>query len=338
MSLTTAYVPYNSDLYWQYENQIDHWPAYNNIEIASPLYSRVKTVQENLEQCYFILQHNTVVGKFCIYINPKMKWKQQDTVSFGSFECVNDQAVAAFLFRELKKKASKFNRPVLVGPIEGSTWQSYRVVSTNHQPYLFDVKQPIYYRELVENNGFKMVANYHSKIDYDLNIDQDWFNCYNNKFNSMGIKIRPISQVNFEKDLKSIHELSHLAFANNLLFTPISLSTFLGKYLAIKNLIKPEFTLMAFNKMNQLIGYSFAMPNLLSKTNSLVLKTLARHPDVKYTGLGRYLGLKTVLNAKTYGIENVIHAFMIDENPSVRLSEKNTQNIYANYQLFYTKL
>jgi L-amino acid N-acyltransferase YncA len=61
---------------------------------------------------------------------------------------------------------------------------------------------------------------------------------------------------------------------------------------------------------------------------------MARLPDSKYKGIGSYLTIKVIQIAKQKGYKRIIHAFMIADNNSVKISEKHEIETFKRYTLY----
>src|SRR5690606_26370384 len=104
-----------------------------------------------------------------------------------------------------------------------------------------------------------------------------------------GIIVRPIDIGNYEADLKKLYPFLHESFRQNLLYTPITESSFLAKYAPLKAVLKPEFVQIAEHG-GRVVGVSLGVDNLSDPTHpSLVIKTLARSPERLCRGLGLVL-------------------------------------------------
>ena len=71
---------------------------------------------------------------------------------------------------------------------------------------------------------------------------------------------------------------------------------------------------------------------------TLIIKSMARKISSSYRGIGSYLAGKTIQIAKESGYKKVIHALMIKDNASLRISEKYTRQAYKSYTLYGVKL
>ena len=95
------------------------------------------------------------------------------------------------------------------------------------------------------------------------------------------------------EELRRVHALSLLSFRENFLYSPISEADFLAQYSGVRSFMKPELTVLA-EKDGELIGYFFTLPDLLrpkhgKPVDTVILKTMAVHPDHGGIGLGSVL-------------------------------------------------
>lgn len=283
------------------------------------------------------LHNNTPSARLVIYNNPHLKYDGAKAVCIGNFESVDNIIVSNALFsKAFEIIKTELNIPLIIGPMNGSTWDNYRFSVHHHFPNFFlEPHHHLYYNNLFEEAGFTTLANYISSVDTSLYLDSNRITPLKEKFQAMDVIIRSIDVNNFETELEKVYHLSIEAFKNNFLYTPISLASFMEKYTAIKPLMKPELILMAEDKNKNLIGFMFSVNDLYNTSEkSLIVKTIARKNEKKYSGLGALLAYEIIKTAKENKYSSVIHAFMFEEATSLGLSEKFTGKVFKNYKMY----
>ena len=100
--------------------------------------------------------------------------------------------------------------------------------------------------------------------------------------------------------------------------------------------MNPELVILAEDEHQQLAGLIFCFEDALNPSpKTLVVKTLARHPDRKFAGLGQHLVHMAFARAKQLNFERAIHAFMISGNQSEELSaDRFRGEPYKSYSLW----
>lgn len=294
----------------------------------------------NLEACYLIRKDNKNVARFALYINPKLEYEGMKTITFGSFECIENEQIALQVIGLIEKRAKELGFDFLLGPMEGSTWNNYRFSDHNRLPnFLMEPYHHDYYSSWFKNYGFEIIAEYYSNRDTELKVVSEDLVKAEKHFNSLGIHFRTFDLENAEEELKKIARFCNLAFQNNFLFTPIKEEDFANKYLKFLKYFDPELILIAERENKEVVALIFNIQDHNNKEQkSLIIKSLARLKDKDLKGIGAFIVYKTYEKAIEKGFESVIHAMMIKENSSVDLSEKYHGEDYKSYSLFGKKL
>ncbi len=230
-----------------------------------------------------------------------------------------------------------------VGPMDGSTWQRYRLLTERgtEPAFFLEPDNPDDWPARFEANGFAPLARYCSAVNDDLSRqDERGPEILSNVMNQ-GISIRCLDSNCFEEELRGIHELSLAAFAGNALYTPIDGNDFVAQYSSIRPAIRPELILIA-EREGHVVGYGFALPDLAQAKrgqaiDTVIIKTLAVHPRWGHLGLGSLLGNGCHEAARRLGYRRAIHALMHDDNRSRRLSA-HSGRVMRRYALYAKEL
>lgn len=309
---------------------------------SSPRHSTgFEPVAPFLEGLYFVFDNQLVVGRFALYQNPKLLWKGKKTVCIGAYECVENRAVSNAIFDFLKQKCISLKAEAFIGPMEGSTWEGYRF-SDHHQshPYLMEPYHHLYYNQQFMENGMEVIGRYVSNFDEHLTVDARVVKNSVAAFKAKGLSIRCIDMDALEEELFRIGDFCNQAFANNFLFTPIDPHYFAAKYKALQKMFVPDLIQIAEDKEGNIHGFAFSIPDYLNPDNkTLIVKSMARLKDSPYTGLGGVLGGLTYLEGDKLGLKNAIHAFVYQENPSLKVSSDQYAGAdFSNYSLYGMEL
>lgn len=88
-------------------------------------------------------------------------------------------------------------------------------------------------------------------------------------------------------------------------------------------------------KTHKLAGFIFAIPNLYDENKqSIIVKTLARNPARKYTGITQLICDMITQYASENHITTIYHAFMHVTNKSVSASAKFSGHDFRKYTLY----
>ena len=227
------------------------------------------------------------------------------------------------LFEELKKDGIE----LIIGPLNGTTWNTYRYVTKtgNRKPFLMEPWNEGYYVELFQKTGFNPLANYISTIMENMNPV---------KRENLSKKIEKIKKFDYYKDVKvkslenediitmlnKVYDLTIQAFKNNFLYSELEREIFIKMYMRYEDKIVKKFFKTLYLK-DELIGYVFGIPDYAElqykgKIETMILKTIAVSPKYNGKGMGYILIDELVKETEKSGYKNVIYALMYEKNIS----------------------
>ena len=295
---------------------------------------------EFLHACYVVMDGNEALGRAALYFNPALNYKAKKASSIGNFECVDDSKVSELLINHIAHVSREADKIYLIGPMNGSTWDNYRFSKHNEYPnFLLEPNHPLYYNQQFASQGFVPISNYTSSINSHLVCDFENVLRIEDSFSQAGVLIRNIDMANYENELLKLHDLVTSSFKTNFLYTPISKQTFLRKYMEVSRFINPEMVLIAEDSAENLIGFLFAYEDLYNQNEKcMVVKTIARNPDRKWSGLGHVMANQITRFAQKEGFKCMVHAFMIEDGTSTGVSKQFLGKVFKNYTLYAKKL
>lgn len=291
---------------------------------------------EYLESCYVLTVDGKPKARAALYTNPHLRYKDKKSFCAGNYESVDDVLLADALLNYISSRAKLLGAEYLVGPMNGSTWDNYRFSTHHNSPNFFlEPYHHLYYNKLFMHNGFDPIAGYFSSIDKQLRFDLPEIMEREKQLVEAGMTLRNINLDNFEHELRKMFEFNELAFKTNFLYTPISWETFHKKYTEAAKYINPEFVIIAEDDAKNTIGFFFCVDDLFNRNEkSLIVKSIARHPDKKWKGLGHVLGNEITKRASRNGYKSMVHAFISEQGTSVKISQSYLGEIYKNYSLY----
>ena len=263
---------------------------------------------------------------------------EQTAGLIGHYVAADVEAGQAILAQAVSR-LEKTGATIVIGPIDGSTWRSYRLITERgtRPPFFLELDHPDDWPDHFSQVGFTSLATYFSSEVYDLTVRQPKYVALEKRLVDAGTTIRTIDPDRFDEELARVHELSLLAFANNYLYSPIDLESFLAMYTPIRERLVPELVLLAENG-SELLGFAFGIPDLLQaqtgeRVDTMILKTLAVRPGRAAAGLGGLLMEHSHLAAHAIGMTRAIHALMHETNKSLSLSSHYGKP-FRRYTLF----
>lgn len=289
-----------------------------------------------LTERYLCFLAGKAVARFALFENPHLK----NTLIFGLWECENKAETARFVIDTMKSIAQSKNFDRILGPMNGSTWESYRFsLKSDFRPFFLDQSNFDFYPDQFKVNDFDVDATYFSTIETELNEwEVEKVNRLKEQLESRGIQERSIDLENYETEIEKIHRFSNEVFANNRHFSPIEFEDFARKYRPLEEIIQPEFCRLCVDDSDEIVALFFGIPDLLDpKKETLVVKTVARKPERIYAGTTHWLGNSVIHRSKQAGIQTFIHALMYEDNVSLNLSYKYRSEIFRRYELYQWK-
>lgn len=281
-------------------------------------------------------QQEEYVGSLCIYYNPEIKHKNQSALLIGNLDCIDNAEIFGQIIDKVSEVASSLNTQYIIGPINGSTWEEYRIPERSQTTlFLGDIQEPEYYHNFYQRNGFEVLYRYFTSTATPKVFDKTK---QIEALQLQGVRIRNIDLSSYAEELQSIYNLCMIAFRENELFTPISIDDFISKYIPYKQLIEERFVLIAEDSKG-IIAFIFCYPDYTNtEQKKLIIKTIARNPEKTYKGL-----IDTMVNliykrAHEEHFQSVIHAFMHEKNKSHILSPRYGGTITKSYRLYIKSL
>lgn len=230
-----------------------------------------------------------------------------------------------------------------LGPMDGSTWRSYRLVTgTSPRPAFFlEPDSPPDWAGHFEVSGFKPLAGYFSAQTECWGDPAPSVPDHSSRLARHGIRLRALELEDFEDEVLRIYPLCLESFKDNLLFTPVTEEEFAAMQLPLHPCLVPGLSWVAELRKNP-VGFVFAFPDILQarrgeKMDTVVLKTLAVAPEFQGIGLGHALVAACHSAAAGQGYARVIHALIRTGNRSGRISAHYARPI-RSYALFAREL
>lgn len=293
-------------------------------------------VDLHLEGCYVLLENEKAVGRFSLYENPDLTYKEKSAASIGSYECVDSFSISGTLINHAKELAKSKGYEYLIGPMEGSTWNNYRF-STKHEsaPFFMEPYHHLYYNHQFLNAGFATIATYSSNKTENMNPDEGLIEAYSEKLAKEKLTLRSLNLDNLQEDLERLADMTAKSFSENFLYTPIQADDFIRKNQKLKRFMDPRLTIIIEDEQKEIHAFLFAIKDHLDPSGeTLILKSMARKRDTPLKGVGLFFSHVMKQRAGQMGFKNIIHAFMHDENVSQSLSEKHGIKKFKSYSLY----
>jgi len=206
-----------------------------------------------------------IVGRIMASDDPNYNAFHQSSVGcFGLFECVNDPAVAAALFEAATNWLRARGRDEIMGPIDYSTNYvcGLLVEGFDFPPTLLTAHNPPYYPALIEGLGFNKVIDFYAW----------WFSeparaATRLRRLAASLRKRDAATIrqgnlnNFRAEAGRLREIYNDAWKENWGFVPFTEKEFEFMAKELKQLVVPEFTLIA-EVGDEPVGFILCVPDI----------------------------------------------------------------------------
>lgn len=288
-------------------------------------------------KCGILLEENgNYISRAICYTNPHHTYEDKNYMSVGYVYVDENYQHFKTLMEAVHRIAIENKFQYLLGPMNGSTWNSYRLVTTAQEnPFLLEPVTPSFMVDFYRKNGWESLANYHSQSTNVMVDNWEKLTPRYEAFINNDIKFENFDKSKAESVFAELGEFCNEAFANNFLFSPIKISDFVDLMKPTIQIIDPDLTIIARNVKGKIAGFVFSYQDLLNQNEkTLIVKTLARNPESIYKGIGSVLCGIMMNRAIEKGFTACIHALMLDTNVSTHISDNFKANEFRKYTLF----
>lgn len=222
----------------------------------------------------------------------------------------------------------------VIGPMNGNTWRRYRFVveSDGSGAFLMEPGNPVEYVRWWEEVGFERLASYSSsvvRLEDSVGVGER----LERRLKERGVVFRGMDVGRFEEELRAIHELTLVSFAENFLYAPLDFEGFRADYERVRDRVDGDFVRLAV-RHGRLVGFVFAMADLAAAARGekvrLIVKTLAVDPGAGVAGLGSLLVEQVHAAARAKGFDEAIHALQFETNTSLKITGRHGVGFFGS--------
>jgi len=264
--------------------------------------------------------------------------------AIGAFSSTGARA-ATELIRDACRRLADRGCTLAVAPMDGNTWAAHRFVtaSSGRPPFFLEPWNPPEWPRHFEDDGWVPLSRYSSSTLTLPTCEPDEGPAERaaSRLEAAGVTIRSLNPDAFDEELRSIHAVSRVSFAQNFLYTPIGYEAFSKLYRKVQPVVIPELVLMA-EQAGAPAGFAFGIPDRLqapgSRERAVIVKTLAVLPERRFAGLGSALVSRLQTTAARLGFTEAIHALQFENNASLRITARHRADKFREYTLYSKEL
>lgn len=312
----------------------------NNLHIFLNLGSHIITEEEfNIvppDEAFYIEQNEIPCGRAAIWYKNTPTLNTNKIGFIGYIEGSDESVVKSLItFGETLLKKNSCN--LAVGPVDGSTWKSYRANIKNTEGANSFLGDTYYKKNTAErfiSNNYFILSTYYSSSIKNLHTKDERFIRFSQRNIFQNFSTRGFDKTKFSQELELLYSLSINSFSKNFLYTQISKEDFFKLYSKFESILEDKYVRFVLYK-NKECGFIFSYPD--KKSSALIVKTLSVLQEYQGMGAGSILLEEINNTAVNNGFSQIIHALMHSNNSSLKLSKKYGTPI-SEYQLFGKEL
>ncbi len=229
--------------------------------------------------------------------HPLLTYHGKKAAYFGFWETVDDLKLNQQVFSELRAWAKSEGAEIVVGPINFSTFGSYRI-RVNGTPFddvfIGEPFSPPYYDEILQQLGFSCSESYSTIVVKEDPKLLPYFEALRESLLLEDVTIASLPPIEWKKSAQEFYELTVDIFRDNPGYSQISFDDFLRQVVdPLSRIMCPYTSIVASRTSGEKVGYVVSMPNY----GSLRLPSSSLSFDEHYPKLH-----KKMLVGKTVGV------------------------------------
>ena len=279
------------------------------LSLPEKLYSRGDITEDTSDMKKFLLGEHLLskyftLDPFVIYNNEKpaarfavTTYPDDKTAYLGFYECEDNSDTAAFLFSQVEKFCCDKGFARILGPVDGSFWQKYRLKINlfDEPPYTGEPYNKPYYFDQFKANGFNVAEHYISNRfrAVDETYEKEKFSHRYEDFLSRGYRIESPTSDNFDITIGAVYDMITALYSDFPVYKNISKDDFCRVYAGYKQIMDMSMTKIAYYN-DKPVGFYISIPdygNLVYNITPLKLPAIMarRNKPSRYVML--YMGV-----------------------------------------------
>ncbi len=228
---------------------------------------------------FLVYDNGKPVGRFAVTTYP-----DNDTAYLGFYECTDDDRAAKYLFEQAVSFCREKGYAKIVGPVDGSFWQKYRLKINmfDRLPYTGEpYNKPYYFRQFTDN-GFTVAEHYTSNQfrAVDESYRNEKFEERFKEFLSRGYRIESPTEENYDSIIDEVYDMIMHLYSDFPIFKSLTLEDFREIYSSYKLIMNMSMTKIAFYK-DKAVGFYISIPDYSNRVYHAGLFSLPKLMKIK---------------------------------------------------------
>lgn len=315
---------------------------------------------KHAEVKFFIAYKNgRAAGRVASIINHRhIDFHKEDAGFFGFFECIDDEDVSNSLLNAVCNVLERRQLKVIRGPMNFSTNEEcgFLLEGFDSPPMIMTPYNPPYYNDLMECYRMRKAKDLYAFIHDITDELPDKVYRIASIAEKRGIRTRTLDKSKFISDMLAFREVYNSAWEHNWGFIPLTEEELFYSAKKLKQVMNPEFTILAFEGDNP-VGFLGAIPdyNLVlrhmkgrlnpitllkgiyysKKITSLRLLLLGIKKEFRNKGVNALMLRDIFKNLKGKQYEKVEFSWIIEDNVhTIRTVEIVEAKLYKRYRIY----
>lgn len=283
------------------------------------------------------LDHGRLLNRTSLWWRHVPELRNERVGLIGHY-AAQDRHTAAKILDEACRTLAAQGCSMAVGPMDGSTWRRYRLLTGRGDapPFFLEPDNPDDWPLHFEAAGFHALARYYSSINEDNARCKDR-SALMQRLERKGYVLRSLASHELDAELGRLWQISSEAFRDNFLYVPITQAEFLDLYTPLLTQIRPELVLI-MEWRGAPVAFCLALPDLLQArrgqpVDTVIVKSIAVQQAHQGKGLAAVMLAQINRAARTLGMRRTIHALMHEDNAS-RLLDRPLMRDFRRYTLY----
>jgi len=315
-------------------------------------------------ELFLALRGGLAVGRVSAHVNDLYnQYHDEPKGFFGFFECENNQETAGALLRAVEQYHRGKGKKIVEGPLSFGIYDEVGVLvdGFDTDPYVLNVHNPPYYRELLEGAGFVKAIDWYAYRGFtDGPVEEKLFRARQRVLETPGFVLRNLDLKNVKREAAIVKGIFDTAWMENWGHVPLTEREYQRIVREMLKFAVPELSFIA-EVEGQPVGFGLTVYDAnvaVKKINGrlfpfgfiVLLANLKRTDRARHILMGirkeyRNRGIETAIyasiaeQAHALGFREIEMSLIVEDNLSMRQSLKHLPvTIYKTYRIFQKEI